>query len=118
MLIIKNIQDLIGTKFKIGENETSCVAVDEYFWKESLYDKDSYVIDFKLSVESDVPLVLWLNRDQNNEMGGWKLTNNLVNVEVLLSNKDVESLESFTKSIQVYLDSCDDIIRSEFDWYD
>jgi hypothetical protein len=51
-------------------------------------------------------------------MGGWKLTNNLVNVEVLLSNKDVESLESFTKSIQEYLDSCDDIIRSEFDWYD
>ena len=118
MLIIKNIQDLIGTKFKIGENETSCVAVDEYSFNVSENDKDSYVIHFKLSVDNDIPLVLWLNRNQNTEMGGWKLTNNLVYVEVLLSNKDVESLESFTKSIQVYLDSCDDIIRREFDWYD
>ena len=117
MLIIKNIQDLIGTKFKIGENETSCVAIDEYFWKDSLNDKDSYIIDFKISIEKDVPLVLWLNRDQDIEMGGWKLTNNLVDVEVLLTAKDVESLENFTKSVQMYLDSCDEVLRREFDWY-
>lgn len=114
MLIIENIKNLIGTKFKLGKYEINCIAVDEIDLKGSVKDKYSYVIEFKLPISNDVPLVLWLERDQDFEMKGWRLANNLVDGEIWIENIDTASIDTFKKSIQEYLDNCAESINKQF----
>jgi len=114
MLIIKNIQDLIGIKLKLGKYEIKCIDVNEYFQELISDDRNDYVIDFKLPVKTNVVLVLWLNRKQVPEMEGWQLENNLVGGELWIKNKDVESFDNLIKSLQLYIDICADSITTQF----
>jgi hypothetical protein len=114
MLIIENINNLVGTKLKLGKYEINCMDVNEYFQEFTSDDNYAYVIDFKLPVKNNVELVLWLNREQVPEMEGWKLTNNLVDGELWIKNKDVESFDNLIKSLQVYIDICADSITTQF----
>ena len=112
MLVIDDIKNLIGNKFKLGKYEINCIAVEETVLNVSA--KDPIVIDFKLPVSNNVELVLWLQSDQDFEMEGWILSNNLVEGEKWIENSDITSLDTFKKSIQEYLDNCAESINEQF----
>jgi len=119
MLIIENINNLVGIKLKLGKYEIKCIDVNEYFQDEYFQelisdDRNEYRIDFKLPVKTNVVLVLWLNREQVPEMEGWQLENNLVDGELWIKNKDVESFDNLIKSLQLYIDICADSITTQF----
>ena len=117
MLNIKGIERLkgIGWGMKVCTNEG---GIELKFWRceevdrvEDGFDKPIGYYTFDLNIEIGEPLVIWFDRNYNEEKMGYRVSNNLVDGEAFFNKIDVTTFERFVDKLSDYFHSIKDKIE-------
>lgn len=107
MLRIENINKMENTLWVFGVRDNGldrlieCKKVERV---EDGFDKPIgyYTFEFEIGLES-VPLIIWFDRNYNEDNNGYRISNNLIHSEIFLSPNVVKDFKEFTYGIEAYL---------------